>query len=133
LALNAAAVSRGKAETEIDRFNLLVQQVREADAASLFQQWGTASTATHLRAVRWDNIAKQTESDTKSIASSQGIPFICSPTIQKQCSSTGSSFSPEQDPQFPNRFMQHSQWAAYRLTALRDAANQQADGAESKF
>lgn len=133
LALNAADVNRGKAETQIDRFNLLTQEVQQADAASLFQQWGTASTQTHLDALRWQSVAKQTESDTSAIASSQDIPFICSPTIQKKCSATTASFSPEQDPQFPNRYMQQSQWPAYRLTALRDAANQQAEDAESKF
>ncbi len=133
LALDTADVSRGKAETQINRFNLLTEQVHQADAASLFGQWATASTATHLAARRWQNIAKQTESDTVAIAKSQGIAYICSPTIQKKCSSTDASFSPEQDPEFPNRYMQQSQWSAYRLTALRDAANEQADDAESKF
>src|SRR5580693_235392 len=68
---------------------------------------------TLLAAVRWQNIAKQTESDTSAIASSQHIPFICSPTLQKNCSPTEASYSPEQDPQFPNRYMQRSQWPAY--------------------
>ena len=39
LALNVAAVNRGKAESQIDRFNLLIEQVQQADAASLFKQW----------------------------------------------------------------------------------------------
>lgn len=133
LSLNAAAVNRGRAETQINRFNLLTQEIRQADAASLFQQWGTASRPSHLDALRWQSVAKQTESDTAAIAHSQGIPYICSPTIQKKCSSTTAAFSPEQDPQFPNRYMQQSQWPAYRLSALRDAANQQAEDAESKF
>jgi hypothetical protein len=132
-ALDAAAVGRGKAETQINRFNLLVQQVHQADAASLFQQWGTPSQQTHLAALRWGSVSRQTEADTSAIAASQRIPYICSPTIQKNCSSTTASFSPEQDPQFPTRYMQQSQWPAYRLTALRDAANEQADDAESKF
>ncbi len=133
LALNAAAVSRGQAETQIDRFNLLTQEVRQADNATLFQQYGTSSKATQLTAARWNAIASQTESDTRAIAESQGIPYICSPTIQKKCSGTDAAFSPEQDPQFPNRYMQQAQSEAYRLTALRDAANQQADDAEAKF
>ncbi len=131
LALSAAAVNRGQAETQIDRFNLLTQQVRQADNATLFQQYGTSSKATQLTAARWNLVASQTESDTAAIAASQGIPYICSPTIQKTCSTTDASFSPEQDPLFPNRYMQQSQYDAYRLTALRDGANQQADDAES--
>lgn len=133
LALNVAAVNGGKAKSQIDRFNLLIEQVQQAAAASLFQQWARTSTPTHLAAVRWQSVAKQTESDTPAIARSQGIPYICSLTIQQTCPSTTASYSPEQDPQFPNRYMQQSQWPAYRLTALRDAANQQAQDAESKF
>jgi hypothetical protein len=133
LALSTAAIGRGKADAQIARFNLLTQQFRQADAASLFQQWGTASPQTHLAAVRWQDIAKQTESDTSAIAASEHIPFICSPTLQTNCSATNASYSPEQDPQFPNRYMQRSQWPAYYKTAQRDAANEQADDAESKF
>src|SRR5436305_1127996 len=133
LALNAGAVDRGKAETQIDRFNLLTQQVRQADNATLFQQYGTASQAGRLTAARWNAIAGQTESDTAAIAASQGIPYICSPTIQKKCPSIDASFSPEQDPQFPNRYMTQSQRSAAELGALRDAANQESDDAEGKF
>jgi hypothetical protein len=133
LALNAAAVNRGKAETQIDRFNLLTQQVRQADNATLFGQYGTNSKAIRLTASRWQAIAGQTEADTAAIAHGQGIPYICAPTIQKRCSSANAFYSPEQDPQYPNRYMQQSQWPAYRLSALRDAANQQADDAEAKF
>jgi hypothetical protein len=133
LALNAGAVSRGQAETQIDRFNLLTQQVRQADNATLFEQYGTSSKATQMTAARWKAIASQTEADTAAIASSQGIPYICSPTIQKKCSTINAAFSPEQDPQFPNRYMEQSQYEAFRLTALRDGANQQADDAEAKF
>jgi hypothetical protein len=133
LALNAAAVNRGKAETQINRFNLLTQQVRQAGNATLFQTYGTSSRANQLAAARWNAIASQTESDTAAIAATQEIPSICAPTIEKKCSATGASYSPEQDPQFPNRYMQQAQWSAYRLTALRDGANQQADDAEAKF
>src|SRR5690348_15368750 len=38
LALNSAAINRGQAETQVDRFNLLTQQVRQAANATLFQQ-----------------------------------------------------------------------------------------------
>jgi hypothetical protein len=132
-ALNIAAVNRGKAVTQIDRFSLLTQEVRQANAASLFHDWGTASPQTHLAATRWEKVEKETESDTAAIAHSQGIAYICSPTIQNKCSSVSASYSPEQDPLFPNRYMQQSQWAAYHETALRDGANQQAEDAESKF
>src|SRR5579864_837298 len=68
LALDAAAVGRGKAETQIDRFNLLTQQIRQADNATLFGQYGTNSRAVRLTAARWNTIAAQTESDTAAIA-----------------------------------------------------------------
>ncbi|MFL5824141.1 MAG: hypothetical protein ACJ764_11950 [Solirubrobacteraceae bacterium] len=133
LALNAAAVNRGRAETQIDRFNRLTQQVRQAANATLFQQYGPSSKAGQLTAARWNAIAAQTEADTAAIAKSQGVPYICSPTIQKHCATADASYSPEQDPQFPNRYMQQAQWPAFRLSALRDAANQQSDDAEGKF
>ena len=133
LALSSAAVDRGKAETQIDRFNLLLDEVRQADNASLTTQYGTSSTATSLDTARWNDVATETEADTRAIASSQGIPYICSPSIQPHCPAADTSYSPEQDPEFPNRYMQRSQWNAYRLTALRDAANEQADDAEGKF
>ena len=83
LALNAAAVNRGNAEAQVDRFNLLTQQVRQANTATLFGQYGSKSQANTLMAARWNTIAGQTESDTAAIAASQGIPYICAPTIQK--------------------------------------------------
>src|SRR5271169_4953318 len=36
LALDSAAVGRANAQTQIERFNLLTQQVRQADNATLF-------------------------------------------------------------------------------------------------
>jgi tetratricopeptide (TPR) repeat protein len=144
LALNAAAVNRGRAEVQIDRVSLLSQQVRQADDASLFEQYATASKVTTLLASRWDSIAAQTQSDTVAIAGTQGIPYICSPTIvseiasklprsEKSCPATNAFYSSEQDPNFPNRYLQQSQYPTYRLAALRDASNQEADDAEAKF
>lgn len=144
LALNAAAVNRGKAQVQIDRLNLLSQQVRQANDASLFQTYGTTSKATSLLAARWNTIAGQTQSDTVSIAGTQGIPYVCSPTIvaniasklpsgKRSCPAGNAFYSPEQDPSFPNRYLQQSQFPAYRLTALRDASNQEAEDAEAKF
>ncbi len=127
LALEVAAVARGKAESQIDRFNLLTQQVRQADNATQFGTYGTNSEATRLLAARWTGIANQTEADTAAIAASEGVPFICAPTVQKNCSSSEASYSPEQDPEFPQRYMQQAQWPAYRISALRDAANQESE------
>lgn len=132
LALNAAAVNRGKAEVQIDRFNLLTRELRAANNASLFQQFGNDTPAARLEPPRWRAAAAQTEADTAAIATSERIAFICSPSLQKHCSSVNASYSPQQDPSFPNRFMQQTQWSSYRLTALRDASNQQADGAEAQ-
>ncbi len=133
LALEAASADRGRAQVQIDRLDLLSAQVRTADNASLFQQFGTASTATRLTAARWNAIALQTEADTVTIANTQGVPYICSPSIQPHCPAVNASYSPEQDPRFPSRYIQRSEFAGYRLTALRDAANQQADDAEAQF
>ena len=133
LALQAAAVNRGKAEAQIDRFSLLTQQVRAADNASLFQSYGNASAATRLEAARWNAIATQTEADTAAIAHSQGIAYICAPSVESGCTATDASYSPEQDPNFPNRYMEQTHWSAYELTALRDASNQEADDAEAQF
>lgn len=133
LALSAGAIDRGKAQVQIDRFNLLSQQIQQADNASLFQQYGSATKAAALTAARWNAVAKQTETDTVAIARSQGTPYICSPTFQKNCPASDAAYSPEQDPSFPQRFQQQAQYSSYQLSALRDAANQQAEDAESKF
>jgi hypothetical protein len=133
LALNAASVARGKADVQINRLNLLSQQVRAADNGSLFQTYGTSSTATQLTSVRWKAIAAQTTSDTAAIAASQHSPYICSTTLQAHCPAANAAYSQEQDPRYPARFTQQGQWSAYRLTALRDASNQQADDAEAQF
>lgn len=133
LALAAGQISRGQAEVQVNRLNLLTQQVRAADNASLFQTYGNASRATQLTAMRWSSVAKQTEADTKAIAATQGVPYICSPSIQANCPALNAFYSPEQDPRFPTRYMQSGQHEAYRLTALRDAANEEADGAEGQF
>lgn len=132
LALNAAAVNRGKAEVQIDRFNLLTRELRAASNASLFQQFGNDTAAARLEPKRWQAAATQTEADTAAIAASERVAYICAPSLQKHCSATNASYSPQQDPSFPNRFMQQTQYSSYRLTALRDASNQQADGAEAQ-
>ncbi len=133
LALEAAAVNRGKAEVQIDRLNTLTQQVRSADNASLFLQYSTSTTGARLAAARWNALAKQTEADTVAIARSQGVPYICSSSLQPHCPAANAAYSPEQDPRFPTRYMQQGQWTAYQLTALRDAANEEADDAEAQF
>jgi tetratricopeptide (TPR) repeat protein len=133
VALEAAAINRGKAEVQIDRLNDLTQQVRAADNASLFLQYSTATTGAKLAAARWNAVAKQTEADTVAIARSQGVPYICASSIQPHCPAANAVYSPEADPRFPTRYLQHGQWQAYRLTALRDAANEEADDAEAQF
>jgi tetratricopeptide (TPR) repeat protein len=133
LSLTAAAVGRGQAQTQVDRFNLLTQEVRQADNASLFQRFGTSSTATDLLAKRWNQVAAQTEADTPAIARSQGVPYICSRTFQKSCPAGNATYSPDEDPNFPTRLQEAMQWSSYRLSALRDGANQRAEDWESKF
>jgi tetratricopeptide (TPR) repeat protein len=133
LALESSAGNRGQAEVQINRFNLLAEQVRQANNASLFDTYGSSSEATKLAAARWTSIAAQTGSDTKTIAALAGVPYICSPSLQSHCPSSNAFYSPEQDPRFPTRYMQGSQWQADYLTALRDGANQEADDAEGQF
>ena len=133
LSLDAGAINRGRADDQIDRLNLLTQQVRAADNASLFQQYGNSSPVTRLTAARWNAIAAQTRADTAAIAHSLGIAYICSQSLQSHCPASSAAYSPQQDANFPTRYMQQSQWSAYRLTALRDGANQESDDAESQF
>lgn len=133
LALAAGQVNRGKAEIQIDRLKLLTQQVRAAYNASLFSTYGSSSPATRLTAARWSSIASHTETDTKAIAATQGVPYICSPSIQAHCSALNAVYSPEQDPRFPTRYMEAAQHHAYQLTALRDASNEEAETAEGQF
>ncbi len=133
LALEAGSINRGRADVQVDRLNLLTQQVRAADNASLFQQYGNVSATVRLTAARWNAIAAQTRADTTAIARAEGISPICSPSLQPHCPATSASYSPQQDASFPARYLQQSQWSAYRLTALRDAANEEADDAESQF
>ena len=132
-ALESSAVNRGKAQVQVSRFNLLTQQVRQANNAYLFNQYGSSTEATKLLEARWNAIAAQTESDTAAIASSAGVAYICSPSLQKKCPKTEEFYSPEQDPRFATRYMQGSQWQSDYLTALRDASNQEADDAEAQF
>jgi tetratricopeptide (TPR) repeat protein len=133
LALQSSAVDRGKAQVQLSRFNLLTEQVRQANNASLFDQYGASTQATRLTAARWNAIASETESDTASIAAQANVPYICSPSLQKHCPSSNSFYSPEQDPRFPARYLQGSQYQADQLNALRDASNEEADDAESEF
>ncbi|HEV3127837.1 MAG TPA: hypothetical protein VGY32_02580 [Solirubrobacteraceae bacterium] len=133
LSLTAAAIGRGQAQTQVDRFNLLTQEVRQADNASLFQRFGTSSKATDLLAKRWNSVAAQTEADTPGIARSQDVPYICSRTFEKSCPAANATYSPDQDANFPARLQEAMQWSSYRLSALRDGANQRAEDGESKF
>ena len=133
IALESSAVNRGHDDVQVDRLSLATQQVRAADNASLFQQYGTASAATRLTAARWSAIAAQTEADTTAIANSEGIARICEPSIEPHCPAASAWYSPAQDPRFPTRYMQQGQRTAYELTALRDASNQASDDAEAAF
>jgi tetratricopeptide (TPR) repeat protein len=133
LALEASAVARGHDDAQVSRLNLTTEQVRAANNATLFARYGSSPTVNKLTAARWNAIAHQTEADTEAIARSQGVPFICSPSIQSHCPAANAAYSPEQDPRFPSRYMQLGQWSAYRLTALREASNQAADDAEAQF
>ena len=133
LALQASAVNRGRANVQLERLALAQQDVRQANNAALFNQYGAGSKATQQTAARWTTIAQQTEQDTRALARSQGLPYICSAAIEKHCTSGATFFSPEQDPRFPTRYLQEAQRPAYEFTALRDASNQAAEDYEAKF
>ena len=106
LALEASAVARGHDDVQVSRLNLTTEQVRAANNATLFVRYGSSPTVNKLTAARWNAIADQTEADTEAIARSQGVPFICSPSIQSHCPAANATYSPEQDPRFPSRYMQ---------------------------
>jgi len=133
LALSAAAIANDESRAQVDRFDLLQSEERRADNAALFEQYGAGSAATKLEAARWTQIAHQTYADTRAIAKSEGLPYICSPSHDAPCPAANGFYSPEQDPNFPIRYQQNALFQSYRLSALRDAANQAADNGEAQF
>jgi tetratricopeptide (TPR) repeat protein len=153
LSVNVAAGNQDQAQVQVDRYRLLqTEQLQQATASAFYQFAGQRSAA--LEAARWRGVAKSTSADTKSIARTQhlliacpaigreecfgqALPVICSPSIDPAGCGTqngqGGWYSDEEDPTFPNRYLQAAQWESYRLFALRDAANEQANAAESRF
>ncbi|HTD79865.1 MAG TPA: hypothetical protein VK898_19680, partial [Chloroflexota bacterium] len=139
---------------QIDRFQQL-QGVRRQEAnADAFRQYGNQPTAANDVA-RWHQVAVVLQNDSKAIARDQHLfatcPAtgdhqclgaqtlfpICSPSAQPRSCSTARGqpgwYSPEADPQYPNRYHVAVQRESYLLSARRDAANQKADAAENRF
>jgi len=154
LSLNAASANKDLAQVQIERFQLLQQAQRSEANADAFNTYASQPTAAR-EAARWHTVAQNIEQDSRSIAQGQGLvatcpssgedqcfskqtlPAICSPTAEPHSCGTapgqGGWYSPEEDPNFPTRYQEAAQRESYFLSARRDAANEQADAAESQF
>jgi tetratricopeptide (TPR) repeat protein len=133
LAGSASAIATGRADIQLQRLNDEYQAASQASTAELFQTYGTGTPTEQQTANSWGALLRQTESDSKAIAASQFLPFICSPVIDPHCPAASALYSPEEDPRFPTRYLQNALHHSYDLGALREGANQAAEGYENQF
>jgi tetratricopeptide (TPR) repeat protein len=126
----AGVSTRGRsdqaAQMLVDRYDVAQQQRARAAAAeqqALFGPTAAGRTALVAERTRWLTVARETERNTRSIAAAYGLPPI----------TADSSLGPAGDRFFPSRYLAASRREADRLGALRDAANQQGDQAESQI
>jgi tetratricopeptide (TPR) repeat protein len=113
------------AQMLVDRYDVAQQQRARAAAAEQQAFFGPPSGRTALVAERkrWLKVARETERNTVSIAAAYALPPI----------TAASHLGPAGDRFFPSRYLAASRREADRLGALRDAANQQADQADSQI
>ncbi|HEY8763260.1 MAG TPA: hypothetical protein VIM18_03655 [Solirubrobacteraceae bacterium] len=113
------------AQMLVDRYDVAQQQRARAAAAEQRAFFGPTSGRAALVAERkrWLTVAIETERNTDSIAASYELPPI----------TADSPLGPAGDRFFPARYLAASRREADRLGALRDAANQQGDQAESQL
>lgn len=162
LSLDAAAGNSDQAQVQVERFQLLQAAERQHANADAFWTYAQQQPA-RLDAARWQHVTGALQSDTAKIAQQQlllatcpaasetpcpvgaaegpqpaerRLPVICSPSIDQSCGAArgqGGWYSPEEDPSFPTRYHQAAQREAYFLSAQRDAYNQRANAAETRF
>jgi tetratricopeptide (TPR) repeat protein len=137
LAVNVSAGNKDQAQVQIDRYRTLRTEQEQS------------SQTAGSEASRWRRIAAATARDTRAIAGTQRIaircspdtgecggqplPVICSLRFDGQWCPNGGWYGPESDDGFPARYEQAAQWESYRLLAMREAANEQSEGAEVRF
>lgn len=124
IALTQAAGQRGISQLQVDRFQLYRDDLaRAASAQSVATYGGGKDKTAQLEADRWKRIARVTNADTARIARDDNVPAIAAQ----------SRFGPDLDPLYPNRYVQVGQHSSYELSARREAANEEANAAESRF
>lgn len=124
-AQSALSLSDQAAHMLIDRYDLAEAELTRAAAAEQQAFFAPSSARAGLEAERqrWLTVAGETEHNTVSIARSYGLAPI----------TANSALGPRHDRFFPERYISAGQGNAYRLTALRDAANQQGDQAGAQI
>jgi hypothetical protein len=123
-AQGARNLSNQAAQMLVDRYDVAQQQRAQAAAAEQQAFFGPASSRASLEAERsrWLRVAAETDNNTRRIAAAYGLAPV----------SASSPLGPARDRFFPQRYLAASRFEAYRLGALRDGANEEADEADSQ-
>ncbi|MDQ6775337.1 MAG: hypothetical protein M3071_03745 [Actinomycetota bacterium] len=116
--------SNEAAQMLVDRYDVAQQQRARAAAAEQQAFFGPASRRAGLAAERsrWLRVAAQTERNTRTIAAGYGLLPV----------SARGPLGPARDRFFPAHYLASSRREAYRLGALRDGANREADEADAQ-
>jgi tetratricopeptide (TPR) repeat protein len=123
--LGVRSTSEGAARVQLERFELADQQRARAALARQELLFATGSRARelHTQEVQWDDIAKQTDAQSNSIAEQDNAkPLVAS-----------GPFGPSSDATFPLRYLAQSRFESYVLSAERQGANRKATRAESQY
>lgn len=142
LTVNVAAGNEDQAQAQIDRYRAwLDERTHAAAARAAAPRLGRLA---RLEAARWTQVAAVTARNTRDIARRQDIKFACDPGtatcltrgLPPLCSTklngTGCGGG-SADSTDVKRYRETAKLESYRLSAEREAANQEADAAESRF
>lgn len=145
LAVNVSAANRDQAQIQIDRYFIFQREEKERERAR------TAARRDHSRAAlleanRWAYVARITARDTRAIADGQQLEVSCSATAGRcqhrgliaicsaaEAHACGAGAWYGNDRLVTIRYEQAAQWERYRLDFEREAANAQADAAQTRF
>jgi hypothetical protein len=135
VAVNVAAGNSDQADVQIDRYRTWQDERAHARAA------GRSSRSARLDEVRWANAAATTARHTAAIARHQAIKTRCSAEsgtcatrpLAPLCARPGACGDEDAVKAEEVRYRERGQRETYRLSALREAENQRADGAEGRF
>jgi tetratricopeptide (TPR) repeat protein len=142
LAVNVSAGNEDQAQAQIDRYQTWLDERTHARAAAAAAP--RLGRPARLEAARWTQVATLTARNTRTIARRQVIKFACDPGTAT-CQTRGLSPLCSPKPNGAgcvgesaeganvNRYRETAKLESYRLSAEREAANQEADAAESRF